>query len=98
LQGEFFSREKAQKRISHREHRARREKSKIEDENENEKLKNRGEIGFDWVCFPHICKVVHFHNPLLNRSLSSFWLFVNWVCIGFVLALIGFVLALFLLA
>jgi len=39
--------------------------------------------------------VLSFHNPLLNRSLISFWLFGNWVCIGFVLALIGFVLALF---
>jgi len=24
--------------------------------------------------------VVYFHNPLLNRSLISFWLFGNWVC------------------
>jgi hypothetical protein len=51
------------------------------------------QVGFDWVCFGGVCKVVHFHNPLLNRSLISFWLFGNWVCIGFVLALIGFVLA-----
>jgi len=36
-----------------------------------------GLIGFVLAQFEG---VVHFYNPLLNRSLSSFWLFGNWVC------------------
>ena len=45
--------------------------------------------------FPEPEGVVYFHNPLWQASFRSFWLFGNWLCIGFVLALIGFVLALF---
>jgi len=34
-------------------------------------------IGF---VFPEPEGVVDFHNPLLNRSLVSSWLFRNWLC------------------
>jgi hypothetical protein len=33
---------------------------------------------------------VGFHNPLLKQGLRSFEHPANWVCIGFVLGLIGF--------
>jgi hypothetical protein len=36
-----------------------------------------GLIGF---VFPEAEGVLGFHNPLSNRSLTSFWLFGNWVC------------------
>jgi len=39
-----------------------------------------GGIGFDWVCFFGVCKVVHFHNPLLEQKLCSFEHPANWVC------------------
>jgi len=58
--------------------------------------KSADKIGFVWVCFFGLRNHLFFCNPLLKLSLHSFWLFGNWVCIGFVLALIGFVLGLFL--
>jgi serine/threonine protein kinase len=38
------------------------------------------QVGFDWVCFHRICKVVHFHNTLSIRRLCSFCLYINWLC------------------
>jgi len=38
------------------------------------------EIGFDWVRFPRICKVVYFHNALLILYLRSFEHPENWLC------------------
>ena len=46
---------------------------------------SKREVGFDWVCFFEASDRVHFYNPLLNRSLSSFEHPANWVCFGFVL-------------
>jgi len=50
-----------------------------------------GEIGFvlGLFCIIVHCSlfVVHCYNSLLLLSLHPFWLFVIWVCFGFVLAL-----------
>ncbi len=37
------------------------------------------ELGLIGFVFPESEIAVHFHNPLLNRSLNSFWPFGNWL-------------------
>ena len=43
-------------------------------------------IGFDWVCFAGVCKVVYFRNPLCKLGLRSFEHSANWVCFALLLA------------
>jgi len=45
-----------------------------------QKIWLRVKLGLIGFVFPESEGVVGFHNPLLNRSLISFWLFGNWVC------------------